>query len=658
MKKINKTIFTLFVIFGLILSFSTLGFKDTTILSEKTQVKTSATTYYYSQGPQVPLGKPHTFYLKDYIREGQDNFDPTLPSGWASAADGNVNHYRYHAWLGVDGFEVVDIYYFDVVGPYEDLTLSDIVINFRLWAYLGNPTGHVDIQLRNFKEESWEMLEDNVQSFSSYLSFQFDSSDYEESDLTEYVNEYGQCAVMVYTWAQHWMQPIQFLWWTYYVQWPPKMEMRVDVATVEAIYESNYPIHLLSPNKASVSYDSNMNIEVKYETAAGIPSLSNIDYELREYPWGAVNNDAILPGGLLNAALLEDAFWDIQLTGYDSSGNIYKSKIAPFFVPDREISEGILGVPVDSIELTGNIGISIIARSQSDGMTYYDMVFSSLPSSPRTIVNEIKLLTDSIYPDWVYRNNKLKFEWIDTYVPLILIESEDYYEHRFLLKHSNSIDTTFSSDISMGYKLGGEKSYLGVNYASGSSTRHTTTISETWDVTASGGESVVVYLKLEFVHICGYIDLWFDGAFSTQYIDAMAFQYMSFSDKYTRRYPIGLKPFESPLTAKVAYKMDGTNNPKKVTLTDPDDNYNIDWQESKEFSTHSELKFSGQGSLNIKGVPMAFDFSASQSLLSITGDTMLLSHTFTRTTSGQDRRHLGGYNAFSTNLIPEDRYYE
>ncbi|MBN1800477.1 MAG: hypothetical protein JW891_03170 [Candidatus Lokiarchaeota archaeon] len=284
MKNKIKTIAILLVILGSILPISTILFQNESIpaSSEASEPHTSLfAPYYYSEGSRTPSSNSHSESIPLNLHSKKT--DPTKPSGWASTVDGNYNEYLYEAAYRVDGFEVVDVYYFDILPEaYPDLTLDNLKIKFSIDANLYNPTGHVDIMIRNYATNSWTMLTSNIQTSSRiFLTWQYDWNQLlgfdlnKASSLYDYVNEDGQVAIMIYTWAQHWMQPV---WW-WYVRWPPAVAIKIDMATVEACYGSYVPIRIEDPEPNNYYHYGSSGIEVNYEVAKNV-GINQMKYKI------------------------------------------------------------------------------------------------------------------------------------------------------------------------------------------------------------------------------------------------------------------------------------------------------------------------------------------------------------------------------------------
>lgn len=94
----------------------------------------------------------------------------------------------------------------------------------------------------------------------------------------------------------------------------------------------------------------------------------------------------------------------------------------------------------------------------------------------------------------------LAIEKIEAYRPVFVVESDSWYSH--------TLDMAYESSVEYSIEINSELSVLeGAVSISGGYTHSSTSIEGTdWDITATGGETKVVYLAMTFMHVIGSVD--------------------------------------------------------------------------------------------------------------------------------------------------------
>jgi hypothetical protein len=93
----------------------------------------------------------------------------------------------------------------------------------------------------------------------------------------------------------------------------------------------------------------------------------------------------------------------------------------------------------------------------------------------------------------------LKYREIITFVPMFLIETEEWYSHEFEFTTTTIKSTEISTEIGIGIRKGQDK----VTFAAGTSTLIIDEFVSGWSETVPAGETWVIYVKMRFLWVYG-----------------------------------------------------------------------------------------------------------------------------------------------------------
>jgi hypothetical protein len=250
--------------------------------------------------------------------------------------------------------------------------------------------------------------------------------------------------------------------------------------------------------------------------------------------------------------------------------------------------------------------------------------------------------THLVPKNWYVYNHDLKYKEIVAYVPMIMLESDIWYNHTFELTTSTTTQSTFSVSCELGIKNGIDQ----ISVAYGES--ETTIIAQAsgWTESTGEGKTKIIYVRQEFLHLYGSVTYFTGINYITYDYDVLALQYIEWDNIYPITYDAGETPDEMPKFDEVSY------NPDEYYYLPSELWYN--WENTKIYETSWGIDL---GVISGKKGWAGIYMTASMNWVSTSGTTETYKHTFKKLAENTNNQFFDQFffkfsNAYSMNIHP------
>ncbi len=176
----------------------------------------------------------------------------------------------------------------------------------------------------------------------------------------------------------------------------------------------------------------------------------------------------------------------------------FASSIA--FVEPVAATPGVGGAPPDVYTLGNDLETRAV---QYGSDTYYYGVYTTTGLSYDLFLDgpNVNTLHLNLFNKDYVKSNDLTVQKIVAWRPIFLIESESWYSHT--LEYASSVSTKTTTEFTTEIDIGDGSD--GVTLEEGGTQTTSSTSAYGWSVTASGGDTKVVYVRMVFLRVTGSI---------------------------------------------------------------------------------------------------------------------------------------------------------